>query len=183
MIRITYKTAQTDAELQQIIALQQQNLKKNLTSLQDGFVTAEHDLPLLRAMNHPFPHTIAVHEGKVIGYALTMEQAFRNALPVLVPMFDKIDKIVVDNNALRTTPYIVMGQVCIAEAYRGIGVFGGLYRAMQRYLSPHFEVCVTEVSLHNHRSLRAHEKVGFYSALQYQLEGQEPWDLLVWKWK
>jgi L-amino acid N-acyltransferase YncA len=182
MLKITYKSAQTDTDLQQILDLQQRNLKRNLAHLNDGFVTAEHDLPLLRAMNHPFPHTIALHEGKIIGYALSMEPSFRAALPVLVPMFDTIDTIVVDGNALKHLPYIVMGQVCIAEGYRGMGIFGGLYRAMQRYLSPHFAYCVTEVSLNNHRSLRAHSKVGFHSALQYQLEGQEPWDLLVWKW-
>ncbi len=180
---ITYKTAKTDEDLLQILALQQKNLKRNLTSLHDGFVTAEHNLSLLRSMNEVFPHTIALYEGKMVGYALTMQRTFRTALPVLAPMFDMIDTIVINGNSLQNTNYVVMGQVCIAEGYRGLGIFAGLYRAMQRYLSPHFAYCVTEVSLNNHRSLRAHAKVGFTSALQYQSEGGEPWDLIVWKWR
>jgi L-amino acid N-acyltransferase YncA len=55
----------------------------------------------------------------------------------------------------------VMGQICIAEGYRGRGIFDGLYRTMAATYRDRYDVAVTEVAARNPRSLRAHARAGF----------------------
>ena len=76
-----------------------------------------------------------------------------------------------------------MGQVCIEKQYRGQGLFQGLYHQLKSNLSPHFEMVITEVSVKNTRSIRAHEKVGFESIKTYATEAGEEWSILLWDWQ
>jgi hypothetical protein len=54
-----------------------------------------------------------------------------------------------------------MGQVCVARAFRGTGVFDGIYQQLRTACSPRFDFVVTETSQRFARSLRAHRRVGF----------------------
>ncbi len=72
-----------------------------------------------------------------------------------------------------------MGQVCVAKPYRGQGVFAGLYTLMSQHLRGSFDYLVTEVSMRNPRSLRAHEKVGFTILHEYQSQDGEQWAIIV----
>lgn len=78
-------------------------------------------------------------------------------------------------------PFIVMGQICIGEAYRGLGLFDQLYAQMQAQLSNRYDVCITEVAIRNQRSMRAHARVGFETALEYT-DATDTWALVVWQW-
>ena len=71
--------------------------------------------------------------------------------------------------------------ICIAQGYRGQGIFPALYDAMrQRLLSlTKYDCIVTAVSTQNPRSLRAHAKVGFESIHQFVDHGHE-WVILLW---
>ena len=60
-----------------------------------------------------------------------------------------------------------MGQICIADGYRGTGIFDGLYRTMGETYGDRFDLTVTEVADRNGRSLRAHARVGFERLLTY----------------
>ena len=46
-----------------------------------------------------------------------------------------------------------------------------------------FDLLVTEISTHNKRSSRAHQKVGFEIVKIYEDENGEPWELVVWPLK
>lgn len=181
---ITFTVAKKNAELKQILDLQQNNLPTSIskTELQvEGFVTVHHDLAILTAMNAPYPHIIAKDKDKVIGYTLVMLRKFEQDIPVLVPMFEQINAIEYRGVLLAMTNYFVMGQVCIQKAYRGKGIFQGLYDHLKKRMSPHFQYVITEVSERNPRSMRAHEKVGFQTILKY-VEGGEVWNILLWDW-
>jgi len=54
-----------------------------------------------------------------------------------------------------------MGQVCVDQAWRGRGLFDGLYAAHRQYFSGRFDLLVTEISMRNQRPLKAHARVGF----------------------
>jgi L-amino acid N-acyltransferase YncA len=183
---ITYGHSRSDAELQQLLDLQSANLPTHIseTELQaEGFVTVNHDFELLKAMNTPYPHVVARDGESVIGYALVMLPAFRDRIPVLKPMFAEFDRAEFTGRRLSEVSYFVMGQVCIAKGYRGQGIFQGLYDQMKRQMSQHFEAIVTEVSLRNPRSLRAHAKVGFHTIREYRTAGGEDWAILLWDWQ
>ena len=183
---IQFVTTKTEDELRQIIALQQRNLPEHLSEediRQEGFVTVRHDLDILRKMHDAYPHAIAKAKDQVIGYALVMTKAFRDHIPVLVPMFAQIDQIVYKGKPLKETPYFVMGQVCVDKDFRGKGVFQGMYHMLKAQMSTEFALVVTEVAQRNTRSLRAHEKVGFEVLKKYTSEEGEVWVIIGWNWK
>ncbi|MBS9462484.1 GNAT family N-acetyltransferase [Flagellimonas sp. 389] len=174
----TYKQASTDTELEQILLLQQQNLPKNLTKAEkdnEGFVTVEHSLQILKEMNDTHGHIIAIENDIVIGYALSMHPKFANTIDVLKPMFKEISKTMKTN-----TRYMVMGQICIAKPYRRKGVFKGLYSHMKHTLSKEFDCIITEVDSSNKRSISAHKAIGFKDLKQYKTQNRE-WSLIILK--
>ncbi|WP_459211916.1 GNAT family N-acetyltransferase [Aquimarina rhabdastrellae] len=179
------KLAESDNELQQILELQNANHYNNVSSTlqkSDGFVTVSHDFDLLSNMNKKAKQIIAVDNGKVIGYALVMLKEFKNMIPVLIPMFDMFQNIAYHDIKLDDLNYYVMGQVCIAQEYRGKGIFKSLYQKHKEVYSPQFELCLTEVASNNLRSMKAHQKIGFKILHTYSDTTNE-WNILSWDWK
>ncbi len=173
---IIYKQVSEEAELIQILELQQKNLNAVLEESerkQEGFVTVSHNLDLLREMNNACPHIIALANDEVIGYALCMHPKLAHTLDVLKPMFHEIKKTLpkIEN-------YLVMGQICIAKNYRQQGVFRKLYETMQISIAPNYTSIVTEVDRKNTRSLNAHYAIGFKHLKSYPSAGHQ-WELII----
>lgn len=178
-------TAKTAEDLRGILSLQQANLSKSISEaeLQDqGFVTVEHDFETLKKMNSPYPHVIAKDGDEVVGYALTMLREVKDFIPVLIPMFDKINEISFEENPLGESKYVVMGQVCIAKSHRGQGVFYKLYDFYKKQFASDFDFVITEVSERNTRSMRAHEKAGFETILRFSDETDD-WAIVLLRLK
>ena len=171
---IQYVLSSTHEQIEQILALQRQNFPENLSTEEqssDGFVTVKHSADILLKWQQKQPHILAIANDQVVGYALSMLPNFRNDIPVLVPMFEKIDASKPSN-----IQYIVMGQVCIHKEFRGKGIFRGLYNKM-KVSSTEFDWIITEVDTHNKRSMEAHKAVGFEELISYQQE-QQTWSLI-----
>lgn len=182
---IAYELSNAKATLQQILELQFKNLESQITLnelKQEGFVTVHHTMELLSSIGGDYGHMVAKANGKVVAYALVMLKEFGNSIPVLVPMFEKINTLYFKNDALLHANYLVMGQVCVDKAYRGKGLFYELYTQMKLHLSQDFDYLITEVATRNPRSIRAHQKLGFECIHNYQAEGED-WDILLWDWK
>ncbi len=168
----------SEDELLQILQLQRSNLPTaiNLSEKkEEGFVTVQHDLPLLTRMNKACAHVIAKDDDKVVGYTLCMTKAFGQEIEVLKPMFKKIDEQLTQQDR-----YIVMGQVCIDKAYRRQGIFRGLYNHMSTVLKDNYDLIVTEVDADNTRSMQAHYAVGFELLLDYRADHHD-WSLITLK--
>ncbi len=180
MIKIKYKVTTFVEELQQIINLQYNNLPSSISQTEkekEGFVTVQHDIDILTKMHEQQPHIIAKHDNKVVGYALSMVQSFKNDIEVLQPMFAKIDTLLHGGIS-----YIVMGQICIDKTYRKQGIFKGLYHKMRSELSDQYDCLITEVASNNHRSLQAHYAIGFKDLLVYK-SCEITWHIVQWDWK
>ena len=183
---ISFHKANNTTDLQQILELQAANHPENISKkelIEQGFVTVRHNLSLLQAMNKGFPHIVAKAQEKLIAYALVMLKEFKDQIPVLIPMFDQIDRLEYKGQTLATVNYFVMGQVCIAKGFRGQGVFYGLYEKMKTEMQSHFPMVITEVSMRNLRSLKAHEKAGFETILEYTSTDGEQWIIMSWDWR
>ena len=181
MVQITQ--AKTTADLLGILTLQQQNLAAQLSpeeAREQGFVTIVHDLDILRRMNDAAPHTIAKDGDQVVGYALTTLPQFRADIPFLESLFERLDYLQWQGKPFREVAYFIMGQVCVAKDYRGMGVFDRLYRGLQEFHAGQFEVVVTDISSRNTRSLRAHERVGFETLQKFSVESGELWVVVAW---
>lgn len=171
---IEYKETYSSTEIEEIIQLQKDNLFEHVSQeerIQQGFVTVKHSLDQLVRWHKIKPHTIAVAEGNVIGYAISMLQEYRKQVPVLVPMFEKIDQ-----NIDADLKYIVMGQICIHKDYRGKGVFRGLYQKMKEVCAD-YDWIITEVDTANLRSIKAHQAIGFKELVSYESQNQT-WSLI-----
>ena len=182
---ITIKLATTEVELNQILALQTANHRDNLSAESkktDGFVTVRHDLGLLKKMNAAAGQVIAKDGNLLVGYALVMPVEFNPLIPVLTPMFEMFDTLSYRGRALNSYKYYVMGQICVAETHRGQGVFQQLYEGHKKFYSGQFEICLTEVSSSNLRSMRAHDKVGFETMHSFE-DKTDRWNILAWDWR
>ncbi len=83
---------------------------------------------------------------------------------------------------MKSSSYLVMGQVYIDKAYRGRGVFDGIYAKMQAEFSSKYDYLITEIASRNTRSRRAHQRVGFEHLLSYSAD-REQWELVLWDWR
>jgi hypothetical protein len=180
-------TVKNDDDVRGILALQQKNLKKNLSPEQiqsQGFLTVEHKFSVLKAMNDAQPSVIVKDGDTVVAYCLAMFPQFRNDVPELIALFDTIDDIDYDGQTLKDFKYVVMGQVCVGEGYRGMGFFDGMYQKLREELSAKFELCVTDISTNNSRSLKAHARVGFIPVKDFHdAILDEVWRVVVWNWR
>jgi ribosomal protein S18 acetylase RimI-like enzyme len=184
---LTIKQVQNEDDIRGIMALQQQNLKKNLTSEvidSQGFVTVEHQFETLAAMNAAEPSIIIQNdEGRIVAYCLTMLPAFGQKVPELIEMFELFDEISYKNKPLSQHRYYVVGQVCVGENYRGQGIFDAMYAKQKEVMQGRFDLAVTEIALSNTRSMRAHERLGFKTIYEYfDPKINDTWAIVVWDW-
>lgn len=173
-----------DKELQQILDLQQQNLARNIsvTEMQSqGFVTLHHTPAVLQQMHQLAPSVIVKDGDAVVGYALTMLRECRQLVPDLETMFALLDQLSWHGKPLNDHSFYVMGQICIDKDYRGQGLVEKLYHHHKECYQSSFDCIVTEIATRNHRSLRAHERVGFQTMHLHKDEIDE-WVVVVWDW-
>jgi hypothetical protein len=181
---IQYCLACTEMELKQILLLQKENLSGVKTAevqSREGFVTVEHDLTLLSVMNSSAQQVIAKAGERVVGYALVMRPELRSIVPVLVPMFNLLESLYYKGKLLSSQRYYVMGQICVGESHRRMGVFDGMYHKHKEVYSGQYDLCVTEISTRNLRSMRAHQRVGFKTIHTFRDETDE-WNIVLWDW-
>lgn len=168
-----------------ILALQCRNLAWHLTLEQrtrDGFLLVEHAPDVLARMAEAAPQIVAKVGDDVVAYALTMLTTFRDWVPALVPMFDTFEKLTYEGRQLADWRYYVIGQICVAEAYRGQGLVSRLYQHHRETFASDFDLCVTEIAADNLRSMRAHEKIGF-RVLHTFTDATTRWNIVVWPWR
>jgi len=173
---ITYGTAKSISDLNQILVLQKANLKENLQSeefTKEGFVTLEHDIKLLEDTNAPYPHIIALDGSNIVGYALVTIPDKTTYIPILQSTIEELKDVKYQQRIVLNFRYFLMSQVCIHKSYRGIGIFEGLYNKMRDEMKSDFDIIITEIAAENKRSMRAHEKVGFEILKTHIEEGSE----------
>jgi ribosomal protein S18 acetylase RimI-like enzyme len=180
---ITYTTSKTENELLGILELQKKNLPTNLTEeeiFREGFVTVVHNFDALKKMNDIEQHVIAKDGDKVIAYLLAMTSKSKGDIPVLLSMFENFDKITFQKRKLSDCNYIVVGQVCVAKDYRGLGILDSCYDEYKKKFQKKYDFAITEIALKNQRSINAHKRIGFREI--YRFTDEVEWSIVVWEW-
>src|SRR5438045_6745564 len=139
------RPVRTEKELQEILELQKRNLPRSLDDrerAENGFVTVEHTLDVLQKMHALVPSIVAKYGDQLAGYALVMPIECRPCIPALAPMFERLDA----NAEVKGRRYYVMGQICVAKAYRGQGVFDRLYADHPQHLRHRLDPCRTDLA-------------------------------------
>jgi predicted GNAT family N-acyltransferase len=115
------------------------------------------------------------------GYALSMTRELKVNIPVLIPLFERLDNLFYNGRAVKDLSYYVMGQICVDKAFRGQGVFRQLYASHKALLSGQYNYCITEVSTRNLRSMQAHYAIGFELLHRFS-DTQDEWNIVLWDW-
>lgn len=181
---IIIKQVSDQSELEGIKQLQNENLGKNIgpeEMIKEGFLTAEYSIEFLEMMHQISPSIIAKDHDKVVGYALvsTKETAMHHDL--LDDLFRNIDSKTYNGVLLKDANYVVVGQLCVAKEYRGLGLVQKMYNHFRERLSGEFDYLITDVDERNPRSIKAHVKTGFQiiDTLRY---GGSNWNIVLWDW-
>ena len=119
------------SELEGIKSLQEENLKKNLPADEaetEGFVTAEYTIEFLKTLHEAGPSIIAKDNDTVVGYALVADKSIRYQHELLSDLFNCIDQITYRGLLLKKVNYVVVGQLCVAKNYRGLGLVQQMYQ-------------------------------------------------------
>jgi len=173
------------SELLGIRKLQEDNLKRNLPGDEaetEGFVTAEYSIEFLETLHKAGPSIIAVEDDLVVGYALVAPKSIRHQHELLSDLFSSIDKITYRGSMLKYVNYVVVGQLCVAKNYRGLGLVNQMYRHFKTSLSGEYDCCITDVEENNPRSLKVHLKTGFQIINNFHYGGSN-WNIVLWDWK
>lgn len=182
---ITITRVSNTSELEEISKLQQLNLKENISlseAAEQGFLTASYSMEFLSQMHDAIPAIVAKDGDIIAGYALVAVQSIKLHHDLIAELFQAIDEVIVDGQPLANANYVVVGQLCVAKEYRGMGLVQKMYNHFRDCLKESYDFCATDVAQPNARSLKAHKKTGFEVAgtLTY---GGIPWDIVVWKWR
>jgi len=182
---ITIKRVTEFSELEGIRKLQEANLKKNLPGGEaetEGFVTAEYSIEFLKTLHEAGPSVIAKEGDQVVGYALVAAKTIRYQHELLSDLFNSIDKINYRGHMLKNASYVVVGQLCVAKNYRGLGLVRLMYQHFRQSLSGEYDCCITDVAENNSRSLRVHLNTGFQVIDSFHY-GCTNWNIVLWDWK
>ena len=174
----------TLSELEQILDLQRQNLKQNISGEEkneQGFVTMTFTLPMLEAMHAIAPSVIVKEDDHVIAYAIVFLKEGRPLFPHIEPMFLNFEKLNWKDKPLNSYPFYIIGQVCVEKKYRGKGVFDLLYQKHRALYQDRFDFLVTEISTTNYRSLKAHQRTGFQTIATHR-DLLDEWAVVLWDW-
>ena len=183
MLYVTEAT--TNDELIQIHKMNQLYLRSNISlheQEEEGFVSWLYSVSLLQQMQNIAPNIIVKENDTVVGYALVTTIEAANFHQDLKTMIAGIETIEYKGKPLSFYSYYIMGQVCIDKAYKGKGIFNMLFQKHKELYQEKYEMLVTEISLKNLRSQKAHEKIGFKTIHTYS-DALDKWNVVVWDWR
>lgn len=184
--KVIFTKAENPSDLEEILALQKRNLAISLSREEideQGFVTVDHSYAQLQRLNELEKQVVAKYNGVVVGYLLAMTIASRWDIPILQPMFAEFEKLFFEGKKIGEYHYLVVGQVCIDRAFRGKGILDDCYAAYREFYGRHYDFAITEIAATNHRSLRAHKRVGFIELATYTGPDAVSWVVVLWDWR
>jgi ribosomal protein S18 acetylase RimI-like enzyme len=174
-----------EKELEAIRLLQRENLRVLIGEEEagkEGFLTAEYTMETLQKMHQLEPSIIAKDGDKIAGYVIVTTKESYGQHPLLDSLFDSINALTYNGSSLKDVNYILVGQLCVGKAYRGIGLVQKMYTYYQESLSNKYQYLITDVAQENPRSIKAHLKTGFQiiHTIEY---GGIGWDIVLWDWR
>jgi len=181
---LTAKLVSTDDEIQQIADLSKANLSTNIsaeTKAKEGFVSWVYTPAILKTLHAIAPSVIVMDGPNLAGYALTLTPECLRSYPAAIDTYNHAITLGHNGRPLKNQRFYLMGQICVAEPWRGKGLVATLYEGHRQFYSPQFDYLVTEISTANPRSLKAHQKVGF-QIIDTHHDPAGHWDVVAWNW-
>ena len=174
MNNISIETTSDVKDFERILALQSDNFKSALTESEiasQGFVTLQMSMEELNHIRGGYGHVVAKNGlGEVVAYALVMLKSKGLEIPQFAGLFHTMDTLPIFSAG--SVSYFILGQICVAKAYRGQGLFDRVYHRLFAEMAKEFDYIATEVAKVNARSLRAHVRMGFEVVREHEEDGE-----------
>ena len=161
-------TRMLDSDISQIMNIQSENQRKNLTPSQqkNGYLSIAFSEDEFKDFNNSLCVVVAKEQDTVIGYCCISSAAFNAQFPILDQIVAGISSYVIPETQNMPTEEkaCIYGPVCIALSHRGKGVLQklsafGLEMAKDRG----YAYCFSFIAADNVRSLNAHRKLSFHT--------------------
>jgi predicted GNAT superfamily acetyltransferase len=133
-------------------------------------------------MNSYEQSVIAKENDVVVAYLLAMTQQSKYDIPILAPMFEVFNEVIYRGKKISEFHYLVVGQVCVAKEFRGKGILDECYKEYKKRFDKKYEFAITEIAQQNVRSMKAHQRIGFKTILQYRESNGTDWNIVLWDW-
>lgn len=179
---LTVAMAGTQADLEDISALNQENLRTHIdpaVAKDQGFVTWRYDIGLLQRMHAIAPSILCRCRDLLAGYALTATKEMASEHRELSLLLPQLDELLYRGTPLHHFSYYVMGQLCVAVPFRGMGAVELMYAMHREVFLRTFELMVLTISTKNTRSIRVHERIGFEEIHHFN-DHHGGWNVYVW---
>jgi hypothetical protein len=134
----------------------------------------------LHRMHSFHPSVVALDENRrVVGYVLVCTTQLGAEHKLLGDLLRHVQQ----PSLLASVPFILSGQLCVAEGYRGHKLAARMYHHVRCSLKQHGYVgCVTDIPCDNPRSLKAHQTAGFSVIDTLTWQGVD-FQVVYWDWK
>src|SRR5918993_6101826 len=93
---LTAGLTESTADLRQILALQEKNLKQNISADEkatEGFLTMQFSLPMLEQLHALAPTVVVRDDDQIVAYAIVLLKEGRTAYPDLETMFIHLETL------------------------------------------------------------------------------------------
>jgi L-amino acid N-acyltransferase YncA len=156
-----------ESDIRQIMNIQAENLRQNLTPLQQkyGYLSIAFSVDQFKAFNKDLCVAVAKEYDEVIGYCCISSTKFNSQFPILDQIIANISIYAIPetHDTLIEEETCIYGPVCISISHRGKGVLKklssfGLTIAKEKGYS----YCLSFISSENAHSLSAHMKLSFH---------------------
>lgn len=177
---VIYRLAE-EKDLDEVFALQQRYHVDTISEEDkpDGFVTTLFTTDQLRAlMEQEQGVSIAVSDGKVIGYAMAGSWEFWSEWPLFEYMIERLNEDNYCGDTMTVENSYQYGPICVDKEYRGTGVFQGLFWFSLKTMADKYPYMLTFINQINPRSYKAHtEKVGMDVIKTFEFNDNDYWEL------
>jgi hypothetical protein len=151
------KTSDIDGVLELHFRYQVDHIKEEDKS--DGFVTTPFTKEQLNDLvSKEDGIIIALHENKIVAYALVASWHFWSAWPFFQHMIKGLPDLSYKGHTLTTENSYQYGPICIEKNMRNSGIFEQLFEYALTHMAHRYPVLVTFINKTNSRSFEAHTR-------------------------
>jgi len=154
----------TSSDINGVLALQALNLQANLptAALENGFVTTPFTSTLIEQIIQMDGLFVAEDKGEIIAYVYAGDWNYFQQWPIFAFMVNRFPNLQFKNQNITIGNSFQYGPICIATAYRGMGVLQQIFEKMRIAFAPKYPTSITFINAINKRSTKAHtEKLGW----------------------
>lgn len=124
--------------------------------------------------------SVAVDNGRVLGFALAGSWDFWRPWPLFTYMIEHLNEFYLDGQILTVENSYQYGPVCVDKSYRGAGIFEKLFAHSLAGMASRFPYMVTFINQINPRSYAAHtRKVGMTESGKFNWNGNHYWLMAI----